>query len=140
MADWVPHRREGLGYQKKRKRKKKGGRGKGCWVDKNSRHSIWLICTAFPSLRTLLILTHHLHHHHNFLMTKYTCHLSLRLNVISPERFQSNYKFSSDGPIALDSFWLYIHWHVVFFVTKSCPTLLQPMDCSPTGSSIHGIF
>ena len=25
-------------------------------------------------------------------------------------------------------------------VTKSCPTLSDPMDCSPPGSSVHGIF
>ena len=25
-------------------------------------------------------------------------------------------------------------------VTKSCPTLSDPMDCSPPGSSIHGIL
>ena len=25
-------------------------------------------------------------------------------------------------------------------VAQSCPTLLDPMDCSPSGSSIHGIF
>ena len=25
-------------------------------------------------------------------------------------------------------------------VTKSCPTLCDPMDCSPPGSSVHGIF
>jgi len=25
-------------------------------------------------------------------------------------------------------------------VTQSCPTLLDPMDCSLPGSSIHGIF
>ena len=25
-------------------------------------------------------------------------------------------------------------------VTQSCPTLCNPMDCSPPGSSIHGIF
>ena len=25
-------------------------------------------------------------------------------------------------------------------VTQSCPTLSNPMDCSPLGSSIHGIF
>ena len=25
-------------------------------------------------------------------------------------------------------------------VTQSCPTLRDPMDCSPPGSSIHGIF
>ena len=25
-------------------------------------------------------------------------------------------------------------------VTQSCPTLIDPMDCSPPGSSVHGIF
>ena len=25
-------------------------------------------------------------------------------------------------------------------VTQSCPTLHEPMDCSPPGSSVHGIF
>ena len=25
-------------------------------------------------------------------------------------------------------------------VTQSCPTLLDPMDCSPPGSSVRGIF
>ena len=25
-------------------------------------------------------------------------------------------------------------------VTQLCPTLSDPMDCSPPGSSIHGIF
>ena len=25
-------------------------------------------------------------------------------------------------------------------VTQSCPTLWSPMDCSPSGSSVHGIF
>ena len=28
----------------------------------------------------------------------------------------------------------------VFSLTQLCPTLCNPMDCSPTGSSIHGIF
>ena len=26
------------------------------------------------------------------------------------------------------------------FVAQSCPTLCDPMDCSPPGSSVHGIF
>ena len=25
-------------------------------------------------------------------------------------------------------------------VAQSCPTLSNPMDCSPTGSPVHGIF
>ena len=28
----------------------------------------------------------------------------------------------------------------VYSVTKSCPTLCNPMDCSLPGSSVHGIF
>ena len=27
----------------------------------------------------------------------------------------------------------------LLFVTKSCPTLSNPMDCNPPGSSVHGI-
>ena len=29
---------------------------------------------------------------------------------------------------------------VVVNITKSCPTLCNAMDCSPQGSSVHGIF
>ena len=29
---------------------------------------------------------------------------------------------------------------VLCLVTQSCPTLCDPMDCSPPGSSVHGIF
>jgi len=25
-------------------------------------------------------------------------------------------------------------------VSQSCPTLSDPMDCSPPGSSVHGVF
>ena len=28
----------------------------------------------------------------------------------------------------------------LLLVTKSCPALYDPMDCSPSGSSVHGIF
>ena len=44
----------------------------------------------------------------------------------------------------------YIHKHatnyrerlcaVLCLVTQSCPTLCDPMDCSPPGSSVHGIL
>ena len=30
--------------------------------------------------------------------------------------------------------------HLVHFVAQSCPTLCNPMDCSPPGSSVHGIL
>ena len=32
-----------------------------------------------------------------------------------------------------------IAWYVML-VTQSCPTLCDPMDCSPSGSSVHGIL
>ena len=28
----------------------------------------------------------------------------------------------------------------VVLVTKSCPTLCDPVDCSPPGSSVHGLL
>ena len=28
----------------------------------------------------------------------------------------------------------------VYFIAQSCLTLCQPMDCSPPGSSVHGIL
>ena len=30
--------------------------------------------------------------------------------------------------------------YVCVLVAQSCPTLRNPMDCSPPGSSVHGIF
>ena len=33
-----------------------------------------------------------------------------------------------------------IHWFLPIFVAQSCPTLCDPMDCSLSGSSVHGIF
>ena len=35
-----------------------------------------------------------------------------------------------------DSYNVYIH---SFMNSSSCPTLCDPMDCSPPGSSVHGI-
>ena len=31
-------------------------------------------------------------------------------------------------------------WAVLCLVTRSCPALCDPMDCSPLGSSVHGIL
>ena len=33
-----------------------------------------------------------------------------------------------------------IYHSVTVLVTQSCPTLSDPMDCSPPGSSVHGIL
>ena len=30
--------------------------------------------------------------------------------------------------------------NVLCLVAQSCPTLWEPMDCSPPGSSVHGIL
>ena len=35
---------------------------------------------------------------------------------------------------------LHTHTHTHTEVAQSCPTLWDPMDCSPPGSSVHGIF
>ena len=46
---------------------------------------------------------------------------------------------------------IYTHTHILVkkngelnkesvLVTHSCPTLCNPMDCSPPGSSVHGIL
>ena len=33
-----------------------------------------------------------------------------------------------------------IYVHVLCLVTQSCPTIFDPMDYSPPGSSMYGIF
>ena len=46
----------------------------------------------------------------------------------------------------LYSTWNYTQYLVITYAAaaakllQSCPTLSDPMDCSPPGSSIHGIF
>ena len=49
-------------------------------------------------------------------------------------------------PEITNNSWISSHIHLVStvprcccLVTKSCPTLCDPMDCSPLGSSVHGI-
>ena len=56
-----------------------------------------------------------------------------------------------DNPPSTAS-WSFLHVSLITFslklcesgseneVTQSCPTLCKPMDCSPPGSSVHGIF
>ena len=37
--------------------------------------------------------------------------------------------------------YIYIYMYIyICSITQLCPTLCNPMDCSPSGSSIHGIF
>ena len=35
--------------------------------------------------------------------------------------------------------WIYVH-AVLCLVAQSCSTVCDPMDCSPPGSSVHGIL
>ena len=35
---------------------------------------------------------------------------------------------------------LHVFWSVLSVVPQLCPTLCDPMDCSPPGSSVHGIL
>ena len=36
--------------------------------------------------------------------------------------------------------WIPVYFWVCVLVSQSCPTLCNPMDCSPPGSSVHGIL
>ena len=33
-----------------------------------------------------------------------------------------------------------VYYHLVYVHTRSCPSLCDPMDCSPSGFSVHGVF
>ena len=46
------------------------------------------------------------------------------------------------GPWGCDGLrsFLFLVRIVVCLVTQMCPTLCDPLDCSPPGSSVHGIF
>ena len=35
---------------------------------------------------------------------------------------------------------MWTQWELKVLVAQSCPTLCDPMDCSPPGSSVHGIL
>ena len=63
--------------------------------------------------------------------------LSSALLPLHPDQRISHLsKYSVSFLLLLFLFW----WHWISEVTQSCPTLCDPMDCSPPGSSIHGIL
>ena len=47
-------------------------------------------------------------------------------------------------PPILDHLFIHLFTHLfsgcVCLVAQSCPTLCNPLDCTPSGSSVHGIF
>ena len=47
---------------------------------------------------------------------------------------------SFSDPCSGKPFWPTILYAVLCLVTQSYPTLCDPMDCSPPGFSVHGIF
>ena len=68
-----------------------------------------------------------------------------KLNFKSHPRYSGQIASSRDPP-PRSSAWLNLpvsllqtHTHTHTHVAQSCPTLCDPMDCSPPGSSVHGI-
>ena len=67
----------------------------------------------------------------------------------SPSSTESKSLFYTSVSLLLSHIQVY-HYHLSKFhiyalvcvceVTQSCPTLSDPMDCSPSGSSVHGVF
>ena len=47
---------------------------------------------------------------------------------------------AKQGSSLLCKFFLVAVWVCAFSVAQSCPTLHDPMDSSPPGSSVHGVF
>ena len=48
--------------------------------------------------------------------------------------------FLHQPPDAWAIIWMFSDCAVLCLVAQSCPTLWDPMDCSPPGSSVHGIL
>ena len=46
----------------------------------------------------------------------------------------------NSGNAQAETFFHAAAWCVCVFVTQSCPTLCDPVDCSPPGSSLHGVL
>ena len=84
----------------------------------------------------------------SFSLKSWRCHLLFGTLTISPPINLYSLSFPTD--FLLDFSWksfshqvkswcvcVHVHAHSV---AKSCPTLCNPMDCSPPGSSVCGIF
>ena len=73
-------------------------------------------------------------------------HLSTNANM-HWNRWMFNYKIINHiiqnmlFTLIADTIWMETHtWKKKLLVAQSCPTLGNPMNCSPPGSSVHGIL
>ena len=51
-----------------------------------------------------------------------------------------DFDFQLFFPTPVFSFWKILLEHCWYLVAQSCPTLCDPLDCSPPASSVHGIL
>ena len=64
----------------------------------------------------------------------------MELVALALEVQSLNHWTSREVPVILVRMFLVSLWCVCVLVAQSCLTLCDPMDCSPPGSSVHGIF
>ena len=74
------------------------------------------------------------------------CELNSHLKLIMPLSYLSSHRFGSHTWLRLahravsSSSFPFSYIRSLLWCAQSCPTLCNPMDCSPPGSSVHGIL
>ena len=92
---------------------------------------------------------------HKYIIAKGSDHLGVNLRFISlelcfhgqfPPMLHFYFLIYKMGIKMTLTHWNLVGWSLFLYVcfcccliTQSCPTLCNPMDCSPPGSSVHGI-
>ena len=51
-----------------------------------------------------------------------------------------HYRVLNGVPCAIQQVFISCLFYICVLVTQACPTLCDPMDCGPLGSSVHGIL
>ena len=59
---------------------------------------------------------------------------------IAGNNYPPTEKKKISSKIKVEAIPLQVYEIVKVLVTQPCPTLCDPMDCSPSGSSVHGIL